>query len=199
MIARLRGEVVEAGNGRLVVDVHGVGYEVQVPETLVITLGEIGASVELFVRQIVREDDISLYGFLNADQRRLFDLLREVKGCGSRTSLSVISTLGEEATMAAIAGQDSKLLARAPGVGPRLAERIIVELKDKASELAMLSRSTAAVAPISRTSRPSDELVDALVALGYRRAEAELAADDARDQAEDVEGQLKVALQRLAR
>ena len=130
MIARLRGEVLEAGSGRLVVDVHGVGYEVQVPDTVLLAVGPIGSSVDLFVRQIVREDDVSLYGFLNADQRRLFDLLREVKGCGSRTSLSIISNLGEETTMAAIAGQDMKLLSRAPGVGPRLAERIIVELKD---------------------------------------------------------------------
>lgn len=199
MIARLRGEILEAGSGRIVMDVHGVGYEVQVPESVLTSLGIVGEQACLFVRQIVREDDISLYGFANAEQRRLFDLLRDVKGCGSKISLSVISNLGEAATLAAIASQDAKLLARAPGVGPRLAERIIVELKDKASELAILDRISAVVAPLDRSRRPSDELVDALVALGYRRGEAEAAADDVRGKADDVETQLKLALQRLAR
>jgi len=199
MIARLRGEILEAGSGRIVMDVHGVGYEVQVPESVLTSLGIVGEQACLFVRQIVREDDISLYGFANAEQRRLFDLLRDVKGCGSKISLSVISNLGEAATLAAIASQDAKLLARAPGVGPRLAERIIVELKDKASELAILDRVSAVVAPLDRSRRPADELVDALVALGYRRGEAEAAADDVRGKADDVETQLKLALQRLAR
>lgn len=198
MIARLRGEVVEAGAGRLVIDVQGVGYEVQVPETVLMQLGIVGEQITIHTRHIVREDDQSLYGFATQEQRRIFDLLRDVKGCGSRISMSLISTLGED-TMGAIAAQDVRLLTRAPGVGARLAERIVVELKDKAAEFNIVARSTAVIAPLPKRGRKDDELMEALLALGYRRNEAEMAAEEVRSQAEDVETQLKLALQRLAR
>lgn len=199
MIARLRGEVIEVSAGRVVVDVAGVGYEVSVPESVLIQIGFEGHRVDLYIRQVLREDDSSLYGFLNADQRRLFDLLRDVKGCGAKISLSLLSTLGEQGVTGAILAQDMRQLTRAPGVGPRLAERIVVELRDKAAEAAMASRALAAVAPANGRSGTGDELVDALLNLGYRRGEAEAAAEGARTEAEGVEDQIRAALRRLSR
>lgn len=199
MIARLRGEVLEVGAGQAVIDASGVGYLVQMPESVLAHLPKVGEHADLYVRQIVREDDISLYGFLDAHSRRMFDLLREVKGCGPKTGLALIGQLGEPAVAGAILSQDARALARANGVGPRLAERIILELKDKIQEDA-LSRKVAAV-QMATSSRlvADDDLVDALLQLGYRRPEAEAAAATAREQADDLGEQLKLAIRSLAR
>jgi len=200
MIGRIRGELVEATGGWVTVDVGGVGYEISIPDSVWLQLPPVGETVELRVRQVFREDSVTLYGFLNAWQRRLFDLLNEVKGCGPRIALALIGQLGEEAVAGAIAGQDAKSLARATGVGPRLAERIVLELKDKIVEENLARMVDQASAPRgAAVSAPSDELVDALIALGYRRNEAESAARDAKDQAATVEEQIKVALRSLAR
>ncbi|MBS1724488.1 MAG: Holliday junction branch migration protein RuvA [Armatimonadetes bacterium] len=197
MIARIRGKVIENDGSSVVVDCNGVGYEVQVPSSVSFHL-PVDSEGDLFVRHVVREDDQALYGFLSSGQRRTFDMLRDVKGCGPKTSLAVIGDLGEEAALTAILTQDVKLLTRVPGVGPRLAERIIVELKDKVPQVE-LDRKLAAVAIADRRKPIEDELVDALVGLGYRRGEAEAAADKARNEAETVPDQLKVALRSLTR
>jgi Holliday junction DNA helicase RuvA len=194
MIARMRGEVLEVGTGRLVVDVAGLGYEVLVPESVLLAVGHLGQQVDLRIRQVVREDGLFLYGFLNAEQRRLFDLLTEVKGCGAKISLAAISTLGEHGVVSAIATQDVRMLARTPGIGLKLAERIAVELREKVAELALVQR-----AAVAAREMPQDEVVDALLALGYRRQEAEGAASEAKQEADTVEGQVRAALRRLAR
>jgi Holliday junction DNA helicase RuvA len=194
MIARMRGEVIEAANGRVVVDANGVGYEVQVPESVFLAIGKTGQQVDLRIRQVFREDGQFLFGFLNAEQRRLFDLLTDVKGCGPKISLAAISELGENGVVSAIATQDTRMLARTPGIGLKLAERIVVELKDKVTELSLIQR-----AAVTITNGKADEVVDALIALGYRRQEAESAASEAKQEAETVEDQIKSALRRLAR
>ncbi|MCU0315688.1 MAG: Holliday junction branch migration protein RuvA [Fimbriimonadaceae bacterium] len=198
MIARLRGEVLESWGNSLVVDCAGVGYEVVVPESVLAEMGIVGAKIDLFVRQIVREDDLSLYGFQNKEQRALFDLLREVKGCGSRISLNAIGTLGERGTVEAIARQDAKALALTPGIGARLAERIIVELKDKVGGLHLASLA-ASQGPNPTQSQPNQDLVEALVSLGYRRPEAESAAQLASEQDGSFEDRLRFALRSLSR
>lgn len=200
MIARLRGELLEAGGGRVVVDCGGVGYEALVADAVILQLPPIGEPVDLHVRHVVREDSVTLYGFLDAYERRIFDLLTEVKGCGPKTSLAILSDLGAESASRAIAIQDGKLLCRATGVGPRLAERILLELKDKIREEELMSRavSVGGRAAVHRY-ETKDELVDALLALGYRRQEAESAAASARDSADTIEEQLKEALRSLKR
>jgi Holliday junction DNA helicase RuvA len=195
MIARLNGRVVENDGSTLLVDVHGVGYEVLVPATVAIELPVSEESIILWIRQVFREDDVSLYGFSTLSQRRLFDLLREVKGCGPKIGLAVIGQLGEEVATSALINQDAKTLARASGVGPRLAERMVLELKDKVGREAFLAKVTTAAKPSSEP----DELVDALMGLGYRRPEAERAAEDARKQATGLDQQLRVALKVLQR
>jgi holliday junction DNA helicase RuvA len=118
MIARLRGEVIEVGNGRLVVDCAGVGYEVSVPQSLLF-MAPLGSRPEIFVRQTVREDEWALYGFETAAQRRMFDLLRDVKGCGPKTSLAALSELGEASVATALPTQEIRaLLPRPPSPPP---------------------------------------------------------------------------------
>jgi Holliday junction DNA helicase RuvA len=176
-----------------VINVNGVGYEVFVPDPVYLQLPLPGEPVELYTRMMVREDSISLCGFWTAYQRRLFDLLLGVSGCGVKSALSLLG-LGEETVATAIAGSDGRMLARATGVGAKLAEKIIIDLKGKVQEEQLIHRATSNTRAAVKI---DDELVDALLALGYRRNEAEVAADKARGQAETVEEQLRLALREL--
>ena len=194
MIARLRGEVIEVSGDRVVIEAGGVGYEVLAPQPVLLVNSTIGAPATLYIRQVFREDGQYLYGFQNPDQRALFDLVTDVKGCGPKLGLSLLSELGEHGLANAVVSQDAKMLARASGVGPRLAERINVDLKDKIQEFVVMQKAVVAMG-----GPQEDEVVDALVALGYRRQEAEFAASDARRDADDVEGQLRAALRSLQR
>ena len=196
MIGRLRGTLIDREGGMVVVECGGVGYEVQVPETVLVQLPTLDVEVSLHTRQIFREDGVSLYGFLEPFQRRMFDLLMTVKGCGPKVALALLGMVGEDAIANAIQVQDAKVLVRASGVGARLAERIILELREKIGEEQLARRSVASMAPRSHKG-PSDELIDALLALGYRRGEAEAAAVEARENAEGVEEQLRHALRLL--
>ncbi|MDI9636771.1 Holliday junction branch migration protein RuvA [Kamptonema cortianum] len=200
MISRLRGEVIEVEGSKIVVLCHGVGYEVAVPSNLLSSHGRLGEHAEFYTRQVIREDDHTLYGFANQDQRKLFDLLREVKGCGPKFSLNLIGFLGEAGVVEAVIYGDIKALTQSPGVGPKLAERILVELKDKLATFKFESSVARAVIE-SHQSRPSvsDELLAALLSLGYRRSEIEETASLAREAHDNIEEQLKFALRRLAK
>lgn len=198
MIGRLRGELAEVEGSTVIVDVAGVGYQVTLPEYVAAMLPPLGDEVVFRIRQVVREDSNTLYGFLDAEQLRLFDLLCEVKGCGPRLAMSLIGQLGEETVAQAILGQDARVLVRASGVGLKLAERILLELKDKVREDSFLRRTGQVQRAAARTPG-SDTLVDALVALGYRRPDAESVAREVRGQAETVEEQLKLALRQLSK
>ncbi len=196
MIGRLRGTLVDRDGGTVLLECSGVGYEVQVPESVLVQLPTLDVEVTLLTRQIFREDGVSLYGFLEPFQRKLFDLLMTVKGCGPRVALSLIGSVGEDAVAGSIQAQDAKALTRAPGVGARLAERIILELREKIGE-EQFAKRVAAAAVVRQPEFPADELVDALLALGYRRNEAESAASEAREKVEGVEEQLRHALRLL--
>lgn len=199
MIGRIRGELIEVDGNLAVVDCGGVGYEVALPEAVLVQLPEPGQRVDLLTRQIFREDGVSLYGFLQPFQRRLFDLLLTVKGCGPKVGLALIGQLGEEAVASAVLVQDPKVLARATGVGPRLAERIVLELKDKMQEEAIMRKIEAAIPQSRPKAAAMDELVEALMGLGYTRKEADAAAAAARPESDDVQEQLKIALRALQR
>jgi Holliday junction DNA helicase RuvA len=199
MIGRLRGELLDVGAGVVVVDAGGVGYEVLVPESVMAQMPAVGEFVDLTVRQVFREDGVTLYGFLEAFQRRMFDLLTEVKGCGPKIGLSLLGRLGEDAIAGAILAQDARTLTAAPGVGPRLAERIILELKDKVQEETLSRKIAGAVRQKAVVATETDDLVEVLLTLGYKRQEAEIAARDARQQVGTMEEQLKYALRILAR
>ena len=116
MIGRVRGTLLDIEGMVAVVDAGGVGYEVLLPDSVMLSLPHIGEPVELLTRQVFREDGVTLYGFLAPFQRRLFDLLTSVKGCGPKIALALIGQVGEDAIAGAILAQDTRALARATGV-----------------------------------------------------------------------------------
>lgn len=202
MIGRLRGTLAEVAGGMALVDVGGVGYEVAVPESVSLRLPGIGEAVELIVRQVVREDGWTLYGFLEPFERRMFDLLLDVKGCGPRIALSLIGQVGADAAATAIVTGDAKALTRANGVGARLGERIVLELREKVADEQFALKVAASDRPRAAVRPKMDEpLVEALLALGYRRNEAESAAAQVYAESPDeaLEEQLKSAIRSLTR
>ena len=169
MIAKLRGRLDSAGEDWAVVEAGGVGYLVYCSARTLRALPAPGQEAELHVETHVREDHIHLYGFADAEEREWFRTLQTVQGVGARVALGLLSALGPNDLTTAIAAQDQAALTRANGIGPKVAARILAELKDKA-----LSVPVAAMAgPLTRA--PDDaagEAVSALVNLGYGRAEA---------------------------
>lgn len=165
MIARIRGEVVERGPGRLVVDVQGVGYELFVPARFAESARE---QVTLAVHTSVREDAITLYGFPTSEEKALFEQLIGISGIGPKLGLACVSGLDADAFARAVNGSDVRTLSQIPGVGKKTAERIVLELKGKLG-------SGSAVAATTPPRAPDDPLPLALAQLGYKRTEIDTA------------------------
>ncbi len=173
MIARLAGIVDWVGEDGVVVDVGGVGYLAFCSTRTIGRLPPPGSPARLLIETHVREDHIHLYGFIDAAERDWFRLLTTVQGVGARLALAVLSAVTPEELSLAILAQDRTVPARAEGVGPRLAARIVNELKDKVSGLTLPVALTAASAAAGRADEgPAAEAISALVNLGYRRVEA---------------------------
>lgn len=174
MIARLSGTVLEKHPNRVVVDVAGVGYDVQVPLSTFYGLGEPGAAITLRVHTHVREDAIALFGFASPLEQDLFERLIAINGIGPKLALSVLSGIDPGELVRAIRTQDVARLTRIPGVGKKTAERIGLELKDRLPQGA--PPGTSLDAPESGSAL-RDDLLSALANLGYQRAAAEKAVD----------------------
>jgi len=171
MIARLTGILDAIGEDHAVIDVNGVGYLVFCSARTLRTLGERGAQVSLAVETHVREDHIHLYGFVDAVERDWFRLLTTVQGVGAKVALAILGTLSPEDLANALMAEDKASLTRAPGVGPRVATRILTELRDKAGELTSVRTAQLSAGEAAPTGAV-DDAVSALVNLGYRRADA---------------------------
>ncbi|MFO1060478.1 MAG: Holliday junction branch migration protein RuvA [Dongiaceae bacterium] len=173
MIAKLSGRLDQAGPDWAVVDVGGVGYLVFCSSRTLARLPAPGGAVSLLVETHVREDHIHLYGFADAAARDWFRLLTTVQGVGAKVALAVQSVLDPDELLQAVAAQDKTNLTRASGVGPKLAGRIVAELKDKVGALALgAGAAQASAMPAISPSAAVADAVSALVNLGYRRAEA---------------------------
>ncbi len=172
MIARLRGAVEGIEDGKCIVDVAGVGYLVFASTRTLAALPPPPAIANILIETQVREDAISLYGFATGAERDWFRLLTTVQGVGAKVALALLSALSPDQLIAAIATQDKAGLTRAPGVGPKLAIRILSELRERAG--AMPGGGTSPPAAIAPQGAVADAL-SALTNLGYRRAEAESA------------------------
>ncbi|MCC6633287.1 MAG: Holliday junction branch migration protein RuvA [Gammaproteobacteria bacterium] len=166
MIGALQGVLAMRDPQRLLIDVQGVGYEVEVPMSTFLALPPPGSSVRLRIHHVVREDASLLYGFITDDERLLFRALLRVSGVGPKMALAVLSGMSAEAFEVAIASEDASTLTRIPGVGRKTAERLVIELRD---HFKGTPRGKAAVAVLRS---PRDEAMDALLALGYKPAEA---------------------------
>jgi holliday junction DNA helicase RuvA len=175
MIARLAGTLAEKTPGRIIVDVQGVGYDVQVPLSTFYVLAEPGTSLSLRVHTHVREDVIALYGFATGLEQDLFERLISISGIGPKLALAVLSGMEPPDLVRAIKGQDVARLTSIPGVGKKTAERIGLELKDR------LPQSLQAAADATKPAAPGDQLradlLSALLNLGYQRVPAEKAIE----------------------
>jgi Holliday junction DNA helicase RuvA len=181
MIATLEGILAEATPASVVIDINGVGYEVNVPLTTAERLPDLGKKAKLFIRAIYREDTQALYGFSSREDKDLFNvIIDKVSGVGPKIALGILSQHNAETLKAAIATEDVKLLSRCPGIGKKSAERIIVELKDFMGASLLSSTATSAVKttagkPTSAAAQNLQDAVAALSALGYKGVEAEKA------------------------
>lgn len=200
MIARLTGKLVEKQATRLVVDVHGVGYDVQVPLSTFYHLPEPGADVTLRIHTHVREDALSLFGFATALELRLFERLIGISGIGPKLALAVLSGIDPADLVRAVQAGDVGRLTLIPGVGKKTAERIGLELKDRLPQQLATELGVDGAAPAGKTALRAD-LVSALLNLGYHRALAEKAVDAAMTAPgeQTFEGVLKRALQRTTK
>jgi Holliday junction DNA helicase RuvA len=176
VIARLTGPLLEKSPTRLVIDVGGVGYDVVVPLSTFYGLGDAGAAVTLRVHTHVREDAIALYGFGSAIEQDLFERLIGISGIGPKLALAVLSGIDAGELVRAIRAQDVARLTKIPGIGKKTAERIGLELKDR---LPGALQSPGAAVVESGGGQMRDDLLSALINLGYQRAAAEKAIDKA--------------------
>jgi Holliday junction DNA helicase RuvA len=165
MIAKITGRLVEKHPPQIVVDVQGIGYEVDVPMSTFYQLPATGAEVSLFTHLVVREDAHQLFGFATDAERQVFRQLLRISGVGARTALSVLSGLSVADLREAVSAQDSGRLVKIPGIGKKTAERLLLELRDK------LDRIAAGAAAIKGDGQAGD-ITNALLSLGYNDREA---------------------------
>ncbi len=174
MIGKLKGLVDSVDEETLILDVNGVGYLVSASARTLRALPAIGERADLLIETHVREDAIRLYGFLTAGERDWFRLLQSVQGVGAKVALGILGALSSEALSAAVARQDKAMMARAPGVGPKLAARLVLELKDKAPALAVADfvHGDASFERAPKLAKAAEDALLALVGLGYGHPQA---------------------------
>jgi len=192
MIAHLRGKLIHKQPGQAIVEAAGVGYDVVISVPTFTSLPSVGAETSLHIHTQVSEDQIALFGFLDRDEKRLFERLITVGGVGPKLAIKILSGLSPERTVQAIRAQDHAQLTRIPGVGKKLAERLVVELKDKLEDFAVAPVPSAVAGPAV------DDVLSALTNLGYQRSAAEKAIEQsvAKDKAlaADFDGLFRSAL-----
>lgn len=195
MIAHLRGKLIAKQPGQVIVECSGVGYDVAIDVPTFTALPAEGAEVALHIHTQVSEDSIALFGFLDFEEKRLFERLITVSGVGPKLAVKMLSGLSPERTVAAIRAQDHASLTRIPGVGKKLAERLVVELKDKLDDLIAAGPEGTQKTQLGGA---AEDVLSALVNLGYQRAAAVKAIETAveRDKAvgEDFDGLFRAAL-----
>jgi Holliday junction DNA helicase RuvA len=205
MIGKLKGVVDSYGEAFVIVDVGGVGYEVHCSARTLQTLPSPGEAVTLSIETHVREDQIRLFGFASDVEREWFRLLQTVQGVGAKVALAVLGTLKPSDLANAVATRDKAMIARSPGVGPKVAERIVNELKDKAPAYANIDPAVVRLAgdvDDRRAPQPVSDAISALVNLGYGQPQAAAAvavAVRAAGEGADARNLIRLGLKELSR
>jgi Holliday junction DNA helicase RuvA len=197
VIGRLQGVLLRKEPPALMLDVGGVGYELEAPMTTFYELPAVGEKVTLYTHLVVREDAHLLYGFVREAQRRLFRELLKVNGVGPRVALAVLSGLSDEEFCRCVAQEDIARLTKVPGIGRKTAERLVIEMRDKLPKDIPLPASTTAAGPVA-PGDPVSEAVSALVALGYKPNEASRAVRSASTKGLSAEEIIRQALKGMA-
>jgi Holliday junction DNA helicase RuvA len=198
VIGRLRGTLIHKAPPQIVIDVHGVGYELEAPMSTFYDLPELGREVNLFTHYAQKEDSVSLYGFLKESERRLFRDLQKVTGIGAKIALAVLSGVSVDEFARLLQAGDVTALTRIPGIGKKTAERMLVELRDRAADLG----GSGAVLAAAGAGVPADPLSEAIVALqqlGYKGVEAQRMAEKAREDGDSAEAIIRKALKSALR
>ncbi|HEY2346013.1 MAG TPA: Holliday junction branch migration protein RuvA [Xanthomonadaceae bacterium] len=191
MIGRLKGTIIHKQPPWLVVDVHGVGYELEAPMSTFYDLPEAGREVTLFTHYAQKEDSVSLYGFLTEAERHLFRDVQKVTGIGAKIALAILSGASVADFARLVQMSDVTALTRIPGIGKKTAERIVVELRDRAKDF---GGGPAALAGKAVPTDPLGEAIAALQQLGYKPAEALKMAEKAQADGDDAEAIIRKAL-----
>lgn len=202
MIAFIQGELCEVGQDTIIVACQGIGYEIQVPVSVAQMLPDPGSRVKIYTYTYVREDALGLFGFLTKDDLTVFKLLITVNGVGPKAALAILSSMTADELRFAILAEDAKAISKAPGIGPKTAKRMIIELKDKLDLESMIDNRGDSAADAAGNAEAAasvrDEVIMALTALGYgnteavRAVRAVLGADEM-----DSETLLKQALKKI--
>ena len=198
MFQFIKGEIAGRFPGGLVIETGGLGFIVFVPENSPLYLREEGETIKVHTRMILREDDVSIYGFSNREELELFDLLRTVNGIGPKAALSILSAMPPLEVKRAIVFSDLDMLTRANGVGKKTASRIVLELKDKLDKEGLdisLEGITTTGDIVANSER--EVALEGLMALGYSRSEGVAALSKIRDEGLNSEDYIKKALSRL--
>ena len=195
MIGRLKGVLIHKQPPWLVVDVHGVGYELEAPMSTFYDLPDAGREVSLFTHYAQKEDSVSLYGFLSEAERRLFRDVQKVSGIGAKIALAVLSGVSVSDFARLVQTSDVTALTRIPGIGKKTAERMVVELRDRAADL---TGGPAAAMPGQALDALSEAII-ALQQLGYKPAEAERMAKKVAAEGDGPEAIIRKALQQALR
>ena len=203
MYSYIKGEIVEILEDTIVVENHEIGYNIRIPGSILDSLDGIGQHVKIYTYTYIREDAMQLYGFLTRDDLNVFKLLLGVSGIGPKGALAILSVMTPDDLRFAVLGEDDRIIAKAPGIGKKTAQRLIIELKDKLNLEEAFNMKSANVAAkqttVSLKHTVKNEAVQALVALGYSQAEA-MKAINVLEVTEEttVEEVLKAALKQMA-
>lgn len=198
MIGFIRGILVHKEPPHLLVDVNGVGYELEAPMSTIFQLPALGEQVQLRTHLAVREDQQTLYAFATDAERRLFRSLLKVSGVGAKLSLTILSGISVAEFTACVHSEDKAALTRLPGVGRKTAERLIVEMRDRLEDDVAVLAPDAPAAPGAAPAGPRSEAYNALVSLGYKPAEARRMLDAVDGKAETTEDILRQVLRAAA-
>lgn len=199
MITYVKGELVEVNDNNIVVECYGIGYEIMVPASILPGLPSIGEMVKIFTYQYVKEDALDLYGFLTKDDLTIFRLLITVNGIGPKGALNILTVISPDELRLAVLSDDVKAIQKAPGIGGKTAQKLIIELKDKLSIEDVITRGASPINVSMPAQSARDEAIEALVSLGYSSSEAIRAVRAVADgDGMDSEQLLKAALKQIA-
>ena len=199
MITYVKGELNDINGNSIVVECFGIGYEIMVPASIADRLPSVGDQVKIYTYQYVREDTLDLCGFLTKDDLNIFKLLITVNGIGPKGALNILSAISPDELRIAVISDDVKTIQKAPGIGGKTAQKLIIELKDKLSLEDVITHGMETENRVPASDPARNEAIEALVALGYTSAEALRAVKSVEDSdSMDSEALLKAALKKLA-
>lgn len=198
MFAYIKGSLEEKLNNYVVVETMGIGYKIFMSQTAISKIGEVGDNVKIHTHYHVREDDISLYGFLTNEELKMFELLLSVSGIGAKSAITMLSNISPSEFAMSIITNDLSKLTKVPGIGPKSAQRIVLELKDKLKTEQAITK-TEEVKAVMNTNETTTEAIAALQILGYHRKEIEKVLEKFDYQSMEVEEIIRNGLKYLGK